>query len=130
MNVLFVDDDPVIRRVGQYVLENTDGVSVTMAADGPEALASVDQSPPDVIVLDYMMPGMNGDEVLAILQSSPATRSIPVVFLTGLDDGPQLDALHAAGAAGYIPKPFHPASLAGDLFAVLGLLDVAPSVQP
>ena len=129
MKVLFVDDDPVIRRLGEYVLESVGGMTVTVAADGKEALAVVDELQPDVIVLDYMMPGMDGDEVLAHLQSSSVTRSIPVVFLTGLFDGPERDALLEAGAAGCIPKPFDPTSLVSEVVTLAGFSGVSSPQQ-
>ncbi len=92
---------------------------VVTAMDGYEALARVEEVSPDVIVLDFEMPGINGDEVLEVLRSSLTTRSIPVVFLTGIDDEDELNALITAGAVGYIVKPFDPKALAGDLESIL-----------
>lgn len=119
MRVLFVDDDALLRRLGEFALGQVGGMSVVTAASGPEALAAVERVVPDVILLDYMMPGMDGDEVLATLQSSPATRDIPVVFLTAIDDDEERQALLAAGAVGYLAKPFNPMTLAEDLKASL-----------
>jgi CheY-like chemotaxis protein len=119
MRVLFVDDDPMLRRLGDHALRELGGMSVVTAADGVEALAAVDRVAPDVILLDYLMPGMNGDEVLEILRSSRATRNIPVVFLTGVDDEEELWQLVEAGAVGCLGKPFDPNTLAEDLEAVL-----------
>ncbi|RLE15430.1 MAG: hypothetical protein DRJ28_04160 [Actinobacteria bacterium] len=108
MRVLFVDDDPVLRRLGDYALSELGGMVVVTAADGPEALAVVDRAAPDVILLDYLMPGMNGDEVLEVLRSSPTTRNVPVVFLTGIKDEIELQELVAGGAVGWLVKPFDP----------------------
>ncbi|GMQ93269.1 MAG: response regulator [Acidimicrobiia bacterium] len=119
MRVLFVDDDPVLRKLGDHALGELGGMSVVTAADGAEALAAVDRTAPDAILLDYLMPDMNGDAVLAILASSPATRNIPVVFLTGVDDEDELRQLLAAGAIGCLTKPFDPMTLAEDLKRVL-----------
>lgn len=119
MRVLFVDDDPVMRRLGEHALSSLGGMAVATAADGVEALAAVDRVAPDVILLDYLMPGMDGAEVLALLQASQATRSIPVVFLTGVDDEDELKRLVAGGAVGCLVKPFDPGTLAGDLRSVL-----------
>ncbi|MFV1970067.1 MAG: response regulator [Acidimicrobiia bacterium] len=130
MRVLFVDDDPLLRRLGDHALRDLGGMSVTTAADGVEALDLVDRVAPDAILLDYLMPGMNGDEVLAILQSSPATRNIPVVFLTAVEDEDELRRLVAAGAIGCLLKPFDPRTLAEDLESVLLRVpdhDVSPS---
>ena len=119
MKVLFVDDDPVMRRLGEHALSDLGGMVVATVADGAEALAEVNRAAPDAILLDYLMPGMNGAEVLALLQASPATRSIPVVFLTGVDDEDELRKLVADGAAGCLVKPFDPGTLAEDLRTVL-----------
>lgn len=130
MRVLFVDDDPMMRRLGVHSLESIGGLSVTAAASGQEALAIVDELQPDVILLDYMMPEMDGDEVLAMLQRSSTTRHIPVVFLTGLEQGQQRDTLLTSGAVGWIPKPFDPGSLCTDLMAILGSPTATSVVQP
>jgi len=114
-----VDDDPVMRRLGEHALGNLGGMTVATAVDGEEALAAVERETPDAILLDYLMPGMDGAEVLAILKASPATRSIPVVVLTAVDDEDELRQLVAGGAAGCLVKPFDPVTLAENLRAVL-----------
>lgn len=119
MRVLFVDDDPVLRKLGDYALGELGGMSVVTAADGAEALAAVDRAAPEAILLDYLMPDMNGDEVLAVLASSPAARSIPVVILTAVDDEDELRRLLTAGAIGCLTKPFDPRTLAEDLRTIL-----------
>jgi len=119
MKVLFVDDDALMRRLGEFSLGELGNMSVVTAVDGYEALARAEEILPDVIVLDFEMPGMNGDEVLKVLLSSLTTRSIPVVFLTGIDNEDELNALIAAGAVGYIVKPFDPKTLAADLESIL-----------
>lgn len=120
MRVLFVDDDALLRRLGEYALGEIGGITVDTAPDGSEALAAVGRVAPDAILLDYMMPGMDGDEVLAVLKSSPATWDIPVVFLTAVDDEDVHQSLLAAGAAGCLEKPFDPMTLADDLRDLLG----------
>lgn len=119
MKVLFVDDDALMRRLGEFSLGELGNMSVVTAVDGYQALARVEEILPDVIVLDFEMPGMNGDEVLKILRSSPCTRSIPVIFLTGIDNEDELNALITAGAVGYVVKPFDPRALAADLVSIL-----------
>ncbi len=115
MRVLFVDDDALIRKLGEFAFERIGGMTVITAANGEEALAVVDTEHPDVIVMDFMMPGMNGDEVLEVLQSRSDTREIPVVFLSGIDDPDQVRAWIAAGATGCLAKPFDPTTLATEL---------------
>ncbi len=120
MKVLFVDDDALMRRLGEIALSEFGAMTVETASDGPEALGMIEGFAPDVILLDFFMPGMNGDEVLKVLRSSLATRSIPVVFLTALDNEEELAALVAAGAVGWIMKPFDPSALSEELEAILG----------
>lgn len=130
MRVLFVDDDALLRRLGEYALSEVGGMSVELASDGAEALAAVERAAPDAILLDYMMPGMDGDEVLAVLQASSRTRDIPVVFLTAIDNADELQALHAAGAAGYLSKPFDPLTLADDLRSLLRGVVTSTALSP
>ncbi len=126
MKVLFVDDDPVLRHLASYALGTIGNMTVDIAVDGADALAAVDASPPDVIVLDFMMPTMNGDAVLAVLQSSPATREIPVIFLTGLGGEAQQEAALLPGAVACISKPFDPSSLAKSVTAIVESLELTP----
>ena len=79
------------------------------ATSGPQALALVRQQAPDLILLDVMMPGMDGYQVLEVLQGDPATRSIPVIFVTALSDSVSETQALAAGAVDFIHKPINPA---------------------
>lgn len=109
-----MDDDSLMRRLGEYALGDVGGMTVTTASDGAAALAAVEVAAPDAILLDLMMPGMNGDQVLEVLQASPATRDIPVVFLTAIDSEAERQALVASGAVGCLAKPFDPKTLADE----------------
>lgn len=108
--ILIVDDEPHILELVRVSLEEFDYLLID-AADGEEALAKVRQDPPDLVLLDVMLPKKDGFEVLRELKQDPATRSIPVVLLTarGLPDDRQRGL--AAGADGYISKPFSPLKL-------------------
>lgn len=125
-----MDDDALLRRLGEYALSEVGGMSVELASDGAEALAAVERAVPDAILLDYMMPGMDGDEVLAVLQASSRTRDIPVVFLTAIDNADELQALHDAGAAGCLSKPFDPLTLADDLRSLLRGVVTSTALSP
>lgn len=104
--VLVVDDDPDLRTLAEIQL--SDGFEVLQAPDGPSCVALATAHEPDVILLDVMMPGMDGNEVLSHLTSDPVTRDIPVIFLSAL--GATEDKVRAltGGAVDYIAKPADP----------------------
>jgi DNA-binding response OmpR family regulator len=118
--VLVVDDEPDIRELVRINLE-LDGHEVIAASDGPSGLAAAQESFPDVIVLDVMMPGMDGWEVLAWLksQSDPRLSSIPVLMLTARTE--DLDRIRGAieGAIHYITKPFSMQDLRNEIASSL-----------
>jgi len=102
--VLIVDDEPWNLEVIESFLEGT-GYIITRAANGEEALASVAESPPDLVLLDVMMPGMDGFEVCQRLKRDTATMAIPVVIVTSLDSKSDRIAAIEAGADDFITKP-------------------------
>jgi two-component system OmpR family response regulator len=117
--VLLVDDEPDIRRIGQLSLQAVGGLSVTLASSGAEALALVRSARPDAILLDVMMPAMDGPTCLAHLRADEATRDIPVLFVTAKVQPQEIDRYLALGAAGIIRKPFDPMTLAHDVRSLL-----------
>lgn len=119
MKVLFVNDDPVLRRLADYALGTVGGMEVHMAPDGASAIRDADRLRPDVILMELLMPEMDGDEVFETLKLSERTRNVPVVFLTGIDNRVRTDAPLDAGVAGCPAKPFDPMSLADDLNRIL-----------
>ncbi|HKZ04049.1 MAG TPA: SpoIIE family protein phosphatase, partial [Methylomirabilota bacterium] len=102
--VLVVDDVPTNVEVLARALR--DDYRITTAADGEGALRSVAAEPPDLVLLDIMMPGLDGYEVCRRLKRDPATRDIPIVFLSSLDEAPDKAKGFEVGAADYITKPF------------------------
>jgi two-component system OmpR family response regulator len=96
---------------------------VCSCASGEEAMGVVEDWAPDVILLDVMMPVMDGTATLGHLQSNPRTAHIPVVFMTARAQSRELDLLRSLGAVGVIPKPFDPMALATSVRA-----HIAPSV--
>ena len=116
--VLVVDDDPDIRALASKALSQ-DGHSVIEAASGAEALAIIASHPPDLLVLDLLMPVQGGLEVLEILRSMPATAQLPVVVLTAMDDEATTRAGFALGATDYLTKPFSIPQLAARVRACL-----------
>jgi CheY-like chemotaxis protein len=117
--VLLVEDVEEIRRLyTQYFGLN--GVRVTSAADGLQALEIVAHDPPDVVVLDMSLPRMSGWEMLEKLRAAPATRGIPVVVLTGcVFPGSSVDAFRA-GADSYLTKPCAPSVLLSEIIRLIG----------
>jgi CheY-like chemotaxis protein len=108
--VLIIEDEIHIRRLTITVLEMA-GYRVIEASSGPQALALVKATPPDVITCDISMPMMDGYEVLETLKSQPDTAHIPVIMLTAI--GQEKDTIRALelGAADYITKPFSSTNL-------------------
>ena len=102
--ILIVDDEPNNRLLLQVMLAN-DGYEIVTASAGTEALALVEQQPPDLIVLDVMMPGMDGYQVAARIKTNPATRHIPVIMLTALSDKNSMMHGLNAGAEEFLTKP-------------------------
>ena len=116
--VVIADDDPDIRRLVEMTVSNA-GCDVTVASDGEEALERVRESMPDLVILDVLMPRMDGWEVARALKSDPATRDVPVMFLTSR--GQEHDVLEGfdSGAIDYMVKPFSPRELQVRVRAVL-----------
>jgi adenylate cyclase len=104
--ILIVDDVPVNLQALESILQ-TRGFRVTKANNGEQALEAVAAEKPDLILLDVMMPKMNGYEVCQHLKENPATSKIPVIFLTGRNDSYSVIKGFASGALDYVVKPFH-----------------------
>ena len=108
--ILVVDDNSDAVEVVRAALE-TNGFVVITASSGLEALSKATENLPDLVILDVMMPGMNGFEVLERLRSSTETAEIPVIFLTARDQHKDLTQGYRLGAHYYIVKPFTIAQL-------------------
>ena len=105
MTVVLAEDDLDIQLVARLALKRS-GFAVTVVGNGQEAIDAVHKSPPDVILLDWMMPGLDGPETCRRLKADPATASIPVIFLTAKSQEAQIQLGLSLGAAGYVTKPF------------------------
>lgn len=121
MKVLLVDDEPDIRRIAKLGLGRVGGMEVVEATNGTEALARAKEHQFDAVLLDVMMPVLDGPSTLARLREDPATAGIPVVFLTAKAIAAEVDRLKSLGAAGVLTKPFDPMTLARELRGVLGI---------
>ena len=110
--ILYVDDEEDIREVAQMALELDLDMDVRTAASGPAGIEEATRWQPDLILLDVMMPGMDGPTALARLRDQADTASIPVVFITARTQPQDVQRLEAMGVCGIIAKPFDPMSLA------------------
>ena len=108
--VLIVEDEPGIVEMLRYNLEAS-GLEVGVAVDGDEALISIDEREPDLVLLDWMLPGTSGIEVCRQLRRKRETRTIPVIMLTAR--GEEADRVRGldSGADDYVTKPFSPSEL-------------------
>ena len=116
--VLVVDDEAPVRMICSFNLEAA-GLEVIEAVDGDDALAVIRGRRPDLVLLDVMMPNLDGWAVAGELQSDPRTREIPIVFLTARVDDVDRQRARQLGAVGYITKPFDPIVLASRLETIL-----------
>ena len=103
--VLIIDDDAILRHMVRSILELA-ACEVLEAMDGPDGLAQATHGHLDVILLDLMMPGMDGYETCRRLKTDPTTADIPVIFVTASADPALNRRAYAAGAVACIPKPF------------------------
>jgi CheY-like chemotaxis protein len=110
--ILFCDDDPDIREIIEISLRLEPSFEVKACESAPELLAAIDAWSPDLILLDVMMPGLDGPTTLTMLRETPRTRSIPVVFMTARTQSYECQRFLALGATGVIAKPFDPMALA------------------
>lgn len=115
LRVLHVDDEPDIREVVEISLGLDPDFETRSCGSGLEALAVSADWPPDIILLDVMMPVMDGPATLARLRDNAQTANIPVVFMTARAQTREIDLFRSLGAAGVIPKPFDPMTLAASV---------------
>jgi CheY-like chemotaxis protein len=118
--VLIIDDEEDIRAVAALSLETVAGWEVAMASSGAQGVARAESLQPDAILLDVMMPGMDGRATFAALKKNPQTTKIPVVLLTAKAQQGERQQLAALGVAGVLVKPFDPLTLPREIAAILG----------
>lgn len=116
--VLYAEDEPNIQKVAKMALEMVGGFQALICDDGAQALAQVQAFAPDLILLDVMMPNLDGPQTLQALRRDPATASIPVFFLTAQTRPEEIQALQAQGVQGVLAKPFNPMTLATQVQAL------------
>lgn len=117
--LLMAEDDPDIQIVARLALKKA-GFRVEVVNNGRELLDRVRAERPDVILLDWMMPEMNGPDTCEALKADPATADIPVIFMTAKSQGFERERGLAGGALGYIIKPFDALTLGDRIREILG----------
>ncbi len=116
--VLVVDDDPVIQKLLQVNFE-MEGYDVVIAGDGEEGLALAREERPDLVLLDVMMPKMNGLDVAAAMRSDATTEGIPIIMLSAKAQASDVQAGLDLGVDDYVTKPFDPLELLDRVGAIL-----------
>lgn len=109
--ILYVEDEPDIQTVARMALEMVGGFELECCSSGSEAVAKGPGFAPDLVLLDVMMPGMDGPSTLAELRKLPALAAVPVVFMTAKVQPSEIARFKELGAVEVIPKPFDPMTL-------------------
>ncbi|RJG52152.1 response regulator [Sphingobium terrigena] len=114
ISILYVDDDADIREIADIALSLDPDLDVRLCASGEDAVALAATWRPALIMLDFMMPGMDGPATLHALRAQAETRNIPIVFITARSSDRDIATLLALGAEGVLAKPFDPMTLAAE----------------
>jgi len=116
--ITYVEDEPDIREVAQIALETLGGFTLDICSSGAEALEKASAFRPDLILLDVMMPDMDGIETYKRLKSLPQLRDTPIIFMTAKAQAHEVASYNALGALGIITKPFDPISLGDEIQSI------------
>lgn len=119
LRILLIEDDPDIQKMVRLSLLYQGGHQVSVASGGVEGLQKAASESPDLILLDVMMPEMDGYETCKRLKSQPGTRHIPVVFLSARAQQAEIQKGRDLGAVGYLVKPFDPMALSSQLDTIM-----------
>ena len=116
--ICYVEDDEDIQRIVRMSLERVGKMTVEVVGDPMVAIDAIKAFGPDLVLLDWMMPGMDGPTLFRAMKERPETKGLPVVFITAKANQIELDELTSMGAAGAISKPFSPKDLPDQLRAI------------
>jgi len=119
MKVLIIDDEEDTRSIASMSLSILGGLDVVEAESGKDGISKAEEEQPDVILLDMMMPIMDGSQTLVALGENAKTKNIPVIFLTAKAMSSEIEKLKRMGAVGVLTKPFDPTILASQIKAIL-----------
>ena len=118
VHILYAEDEADIRVIAELALVTLGGYRLTVCESGFEVLARLERERPDLVLLDVMMPGIDGVQTLERLRALPQGRDLPVVFMTAKAQPPELAQYRALGALDVITKPFDPLTLAAQVQAI------------
>jgi len=113
--ILVVDDDEDILNLTKMSLESVGGFQVASCLSGQEALGALDEFKPDLVLLDYMMPGMDGAQTLVEIQNIETFKTLPVIFLTAKVQNHEIEEYKKSGVVGVISKPYDPITLSSEV---------------
>ncbi len=116
--VLLIEDEPNIAEAIRFILSR-DGWEVTVEENGAQALPRVAAVKPDLVILDLMLPGMSGLEILSSLRADPATEALRVLMLTAKGQGRDREAAERAGVSAFMSKPFSNAEMRAQVRALM-----------
>lgn len=116
--ILYVEDEPDIQAVTKLALEEIGGFSLEVCSDGNEALARAETFSPDLILLDVMMPGMDGPTTLKALREIASLQQIPAIFMTAKVQPHEVEEYKRIGAIEVIAKPFDPMTLSDNIKSI------------
>ena len=117
--VLLIEDEPNIAEAIRFIL-GRHGWEVFVQTDGRDGLAAVASLRPDLVILDLMLPGLGGMEILGLMRADPATEGLPVMMLTAKGQGRDREAATRAGVSAFMTKPFANADMVAAVRALLG----------
>ena len=120
--IVYVEDDEDIQRIVRLSLEKVGKFTVQIVGDPKQAIEAILEFKPDLVMLDWMMPGMDGPTLFRKMRETPEVRDLPVVFITAKASSAEMDELRAMGAAGAISKPFSPKDLPDQLRSIWSAL--------
>jgi two-component system OmpR family response regulator len=116
--ICYVEDDEDIQKIVRLTLERVGKMTVEVVGDPLQAIDAIKAFKPELVMLDWMMPGMDGPTLFRKMKEVPEVSGLPVVFITAKASQRELDELRALGAAGTISKPFSPRDLPDQLRAI------------
>ncbi|MDH5752647.1 MAG: response regulator [Deltaproteobacteria bacterium] len=113
--ILYVEDDPDIQIIARMALEKIGGFIVKICSSGGEAIKVAEEFSPDLVLLDVMMPDMDGPQTMRELRGKPSLAGVPMLFVTAKTQRSELELFREMGVAGVISKPFDPMELASTI---------------